>query len=201
MQFSRQEYWSGLPLLPPGVLPDPGIEPEPSALPALQGDPLPSEPLGNRQIEGEEVEVVTDFIFLGSKITADSDCVQEIKRHLFLGRCSREGVELREISNFPKFSIQVSIKYFQLPLGFPSPPRKHFRFSAYLECTKQDFNICVLIHFSDFSILGRGRQRGKGWVVCPRLARRFGSTSICSMTLSKACKCVMGNCNGSAEVF
>ena len=36
--------------------------------------------------EGEKVEAVTDFLFLGSKITADSDCSHEIKRHLFLGR-------------------------------------------------------------------------------------------------------------------
>ena len=38
------------------------------------------------QIEGEKVEAVTDFIFLGSKITTDSDCSHEIKRHLLLGR-------------------------------------------------------------------------------------------------------------------
>ena len=38
------------------------------------------------QIDGETVEKVTDFIFLGSKITADADCSPEIKRHLFLGR-------------------------------------------------------------------------------------------------------------------
>ena len=38
------------------------------------------------QIEGEKVEAVTDFIFLGFKITADSDCSHEIRRHLFLGR-------------------------------------------------------------------------------------------------------------------
>ena len=37
-------------------------------------------------MEGEKVEAVTDFIFLGSKITADSDYSHEIKRHLFLGR-------------------------------------------------------------------------------------------------------------------
>ena len=37
-------------------------------------------------IEGEKVKTVTDFIFLGSKITADGDCSHEIKRHLFLGR-------------------------------------------------------------------------------------------------------------------
>ena len=40
----------------------------------------------SRQIDGETVETVTDFIFLVSKITADSDCSHEIKRHLLLGR-------------------------------------------------------------------------------------------------------------------
>ena len=43
MGFSRQEYWSGLPLPPPGDLPGPGIEPR---SPALQADTLPSEPPG-----------------------------------------------------------------------------------------------------------------------------------------------------------
>ena len=38
------------------------------------------------QIDGETVETVTDFIFLGSKVTADGDCSHEIKRHLLLGR-------------------------------------------------------------------------------------------------------------------
>ena len=38
------------------------------------------------EIGGETVETVSDFIFLGSKITADGDCSHEIKRHLFLGR-------------------------------------------------------------------------------------------------------------------
>ena len=57
--FSRQEYWSGV--------------------------PLPS-PITSWQIDGETMETVTDFIFLGSNITADGDCSHEIKRHLFLGR-------------------------------------------------------------------------------------------------------------------
>ena len=38
------------------------------------------------QKDGETMEIVTDFIFLGSKLTADGDCSHEIKRHLFLGR-------------------------------------------------------------------------------------------------------------------
>ena len=40
----------------------------------------------SRQIEGEKVETVTDFLFLGSKITADSDCSHKIKRCLLFGR-------------------------------------------------------------------------------------------------------------------
>ena len=56
MGFSRKEYWSGLPL------------------PSLHGK------------YGETAETVTDFIFLGSKITADGDCSHEIKRYLLLGR-------------------------------------------------------------------------------------------------------------------
>ena len=47
---------------------------------------LASGPITSWQIDEEAVETVTDFIFLGSKITADSDCSHEIKRHLLLGR-------------------------------------------------------------------------------------------------------------------
>ena len=47
---------------------------------------MTSGPITSRQIDGETVETVSDFIFLGSKITADGDCSHEIKRCLFLGR-------------------------------------------------------------------------------------------------------------------
>ena len=43
-------------------------------------------PITSWQIEGEKVEAMTDFIFLVSKITADSDCSHEFKRHLLRGR-------------------------------------------------------------------------------------------------------------------
>ena len=45
-----------------------------------------SSPITSWQIDGETMETVTDFIFLGSKIIADGDCSHEIKRHLLLGR-------------------------------------------------------------------------------------------------------------------
>ena len=47
---------------------------------------MASGPIASRQIDGEKMETETDFIFLGSKITADGDCSHEIKRHLLLGR-------------------------------------------------------------------------------------------------------------------
>ena len=43
-------------------------------------------PIASWEIDGETMEMVTDFLFLGSKITADGDCSHEIKRHLLLGR-------------------------------------------------------------------------------------------------------------------
>ena len=47
---------------------------------------MASGPINSWQVDGEPVETVADFIFLGSQITADGDCSHEIKRHLLLGR-------------------------------------------------------------------------------------------------------------------
>ena len=47
---------------------------------------MASGPITSWQIDGETMETVTEFIFLGSKITVDSDCSHEMKRHLLLGR-------------------------------------------------------------------------------------------------------------------
>ena len=47
---------------------------------------MASDPITSFQIDGETMEIVIDFLFLGSKITADGDCIHEIKRCLLLGR-------------------------------------------------------------------------------------------------------------------
>ena len=47
---------------------------------------MASSPITSWQIDGDTMETVRDFIFLGSKITADGDCSQEINRHLLFGR-------------------------------------------------------------------------------------------------------------------
>ena len=54
---------------------------------------LASSPITSWQIDGERVETVADFIFLGSRITADGDCCNEIKRRLFLGRKSMTNLD------------------------------------------------------------------------------------------------------------
>ena len=52
-----------------------------------------SSPIISWQIDGETMETVSDFNFLGSKITADGDCSHEIKRHLLLGRKVRQHIK------------------------------------------------------------------------------------------------------------
>ena len=54
---------------------------------------MASSPITSWQIDGKTMETVTDFIFLGSKITADGDCSHEIKRCLLLGRKAMENLE------------------------------------------------------------------------------------------------------------
>ena len=54
---------------------------------------MASGPITSWQIDGETMETVRDFIFLGSKITAEGDCSHEIKRHLLLGRKSMTNLD------------------------------------------------------------------------------------------------------------
>ena len=63
---------------------------------------MASGPIASWQIDGETMETVTDFVFLGSKITADDDCSHEIKRHLLLGQS-------RDITFLTKFHVVKAI--------------------------------------------------------------------------------------------
>ena len=54
---------------------------------------MASGPITSWQIEGEKVEVVTEFLFLGSKITVDGDCSHEIRRRLLLGKKAMTNLE------------------------------------------------------------------------------------------------------------
>ena len=65
---------------------------------------MASSPITSWQIDGETVETVRDFIFLGSRITADGDCSHEIKRHLLLGRKAMTNLD-RDITLLTKVHL------------------------------------------------------------------------------------------------
>ena len=54
---------------------------------------MASDPITSCQVDGEMMETVTDFIFLGSIIIADADCIHEIKKHFCLGRKSMNNID------------------------------------------------------------------------------------------------------------
>ena len=70
---------------------------------------MASGPITSWQIDGETVETVADFMFLGSKITADGDCSHERKRHLLLGRKAMTNInsvlKSRDITLLKKSSV------------------------------------------------------------------------------------------------
>ena len=70
---------------------------------------MSSGPITSWQIDGETIETVRDFIFLGSKITADGDCNHEIKRRLFLGfRSYMNGLVV--FSTFFNLSLNLEVR-------------------------------------------------------------------------------------------
>ena len=76
---------------------------------------MASGPISSWQIDGETMETVTDFIFLGSEITADGDCRHEVKRHLLLGRKAITNLdsmlEIRDITLLTKVHIVKSCDF------------------------------------------------------------------------------------------
>ena len=74
-----------------------------------------SDPITAWQIEGEKVEVVMDFLFLGSTITPDSDCSHEIRRHLLLGGKAMTNLDSvlksRDITQLTKVPIVKAVVF------------------------------------------------------------------------------------------
>ena len=74
-------------------------------------------PITSWQIDGETMETVTEFIFLGSKVTADGDCSHEIKRHLLLGRKAMANLdsilESRDITLSTKVHLVKAVVFSQ----------------------------------------------------------------------------------------
>ena len=75
---------------------------------------MASGPITSWQIDGKTVETVADFIFLGSKITADGDCSHEIKRHLLLGRKVMTNLDI--ILNSRDITLPTRVKAMVFPV-------------------------------------------------------------------------------------
>ena len=80
---------------------------------------MASGPIPSWQIDGETVETVADFIFLGSKITADGDCSHEIKRCLLLGRKVMTNLDSILKSRDTTLSTKVHLGFFSVVMVFP----------------------------------------------------------------------------------
>ena len=93
MEFSRQQYWSGLPFPSPGDLPSPGIEPE---SPAVQADALPSEPPGKPLLPGDQSERKGQSSLVHKSVTSSADRAF-VKKHYSKG----ESVFLVKTENTP----------------------------------------------------------------------------------------------------
>ena len=85
---------------------------------------MASGPITSWQIDGEKLETVTDFIFLGSKITADGDCSRKIKRGLLLGRKAMTNLDSvlksRNITLLTKFHIVKAMVFPEVMYGCES---------------------------------------------------------------------------------
>ena len=111
---------------------------------------MAASPIISWQIDGETMETVTDFIFLGSKITADGDCSHEIKRHLLLWRKAMRNLDSilksREISLTRKIGIVKAMVFSVVMYGCESWPIKkaeHWGIDAFeLWCWRRLLRVC-----------------------------------------------------------
>ena len=120
-----------------------------------------SSPITSRQTEGEKVKTVADFIFLGSKITAEDDCSHEIKRHLLLGRKAMTNLDSvlkrRDITLPTKVHIAKAMIFPGIMYGYESwtiKKAKCQRTHAFeLWCWKRLLRVPWKVRKSDQSIL------------------------------------------------
>ena len=96
---------------------------------------MASGPITSWKIDGKKIETVTDFVFLGSKITAYGNCSHEIKRCLFLGRKAMTNLEsvltVRDVTLMTKVCVVKSMVYLVVMYGYES-------WTIKIECQKLD---------------------------------------------------------------
>ena len=122
---------------------------------------MASDPITSWQIDGEKIETVRDFIFWGSKITADGDCSHEIKRHLLLGRKAMTNLDSvlksRDITLLTKIHIAKAMVFPVVMYGCESwtiKKAKHQRIYAFeLWCCVRLLRVPWIAKRSNQSIL------------------------------------------------
>ena len=78
---------------------------------------MASSPIASWQIDGETMETVTDFIFLGSKFTVYGDCIHKIKRHLLLGRKAMTNLDsVLKSRNITSLTKECIVKAMDFPV-------------------------------------------------------------------------------------
>ena len=135
---------------------------------------IASDPITSWQIEGETMETVTDFLFLGSQITEDGDCSHEIKRRLLLGRKARINIDRifrsRDITLLTKVCIVKGMVYPVVMNGCESwtiKKAEHRRIDAFeLHCWRRLLRVPWTARRSNQSILKeigpKLKARGEG---------------------------------------
>ena len=122
---------------------------------------MASGPITSQQTDGEKIEILTDFILGGSKITADGDCSHEIKRHLLLGRKAMTNLDSvlksRDITLPTKVCLVKATVFPVIMYGFQSWTKKkaeHLRTDAFeLWCWRRLFRVPWTARRSNQSIL------------------------------------------------
>ena len=122
---------------------------------------MASGPITPRQVDGETVETVSDFIFLGSKITADGDCSHEMKRRLLLGRKVMTNLDSilksRDITLSTKVHLVKAMVFLVVMYGYESwtvKKAEHQRNDAFeLWCWRRHLRVPWTVRRSNQSIL------------------------------------------------
>ena len=122
---------------------------------------MASNPITSWQMKGETMETMTDFIFLGSKITADGDCSHEIKRHLLLGRKATTNLDSilknRNITLLTKVHLVKAMVFPVVMYGWESwiiKKSEHQRIDAFeLWCWRKHLRVPWTARRSNQSIL------------------------------------------------
>ena len=130
---------------------------------------MASSPITSWEIDGETMETVRDFIFLGSKITADGDCSHEIKRRLLLGRNSRREFQTNIYFCFIDYTkpltVRVNNKQWKI--------LKEIEITDHLTCllrnayAGQEATVRTRCGTTDWFKIGKGVQQG--WILSPCL--------------------------------